>query len=213
MHDPFSRRRAPVPASEVCIESVGVNALDRRRVDVAVDLTPCLEPLDVEMVVVGPLDDELCSTLLVQNLRTDAQGLPVEGAVACRLRAGTPVCVPVLCGPGYYPYPEDAPATCAELVSPACQPCTQNSDCRVSTDVCADLDRGAILCGHVHWRYAVRVEGVRPWILCAGSATKKDREGLWVYDVEAGHARATPGSWTGDRYVLDASASIDLLER
>ena len=67
MHDPFSRRRAPVPASEVCIESVGVNALDRRRVDVAVDLTPCLEPLDVEMVVVGPQDDELCSTLLVQN--------------------------------------------------------------------------------------------------------------------------------------------------
>ena len=66
-NDPFSPRRAPVPASEVRIESVGVNALDPRRVDVAVDLTPCLESLDVEIVVVGPDDDELCSTRLVQN--------------------------------------------------------------------------------------------------------------------------------------------------
>jgi hypothetical protein len=56
-----------VPASEVRIEGVGVNALDRRRVDVAVDLTPCREPVDVEMVIVGPQDDELCSILLVQN--------------------------------------------------------------------------------------------------------------------------------------------------
>jgi hypothetical protein len=56
-----------VPVSQVRVESVGVNALDRRRVDVAVDLTPCLEPVDVEMVIVGPDDDELCSTLLVRN--------------------------------------------------------------------------------------------------------------------------------------------------
>jgi hypothetical protein len=49
------------------IESVGVRALDRRRVDVAVDLTPFREPVDVEMVIVGPKDDELCNILLVQN--------------------------------------------------------------------------------------------------------------------------------------------------
>jgi hypothetical protein len=66
-NDPFAARPAPVPASEVRIESVGVNPLDRRRVDVAVDLTPCLEPLDVEIVVVGPDDDELCSALMIRN--------------------------------------------------------------------------------------------------------------------------------------------------
>ena len=65
--DPFSPDRVPVPVSQMCIESVGVNALDRRRVDVAVDLTPCQEMVDVEMVIVGPNDRELCSTLLVQN--------------------------------------------------------------------------------------------------------------------------------------------------
>ena len=66
-HDPFGPDRAPVPVAQVRVESLGVNALDRRRVDVAVDLTPCLEPVDVEMVIVGPDDDELCSTLLVRN--------------------------------------------------------------------------------------------------------------------------------------------------
>lgn len=82
-HVAFDMNRAPVPPAEIRIESVGVNALDRRRVDVAVDLTPCREPVDIEMVIVGPKDDELCSILLVRNrewildkvmhLRQDAQ--------------------------------------------------------------------------------------------------------------------------------------------
>ena len=62
--------RPPLPASEVRIESVGINALDRRRIDVAVDLSPCSEPLSVEMVVVGPQGEELCSILLVENRET-----------------------------------------------------------------------------------------------------------------------------------------------
>jgi hypothetical protein len=56
-----------VPPAEVHIEGIGVNPLDRRRVDVAVDLTPCQQPVTVEMVIVGPRDDELCSIVLVQN--------------------------------------------------------------------------------------------------------------------------------------------------
>lgn len=73
----------PVPPSQVRVESVGVNPLDRRRVDVAVDLTPCLEPIHVEMVIVGPQDRELCNIQLIHNrdwaldkvmhLRQDAQ--------------------------------------------------------------------------------------------------------------------------------------------
>jgi hypothetical protein len=46
---------------------VGINPLDRRRVDVAVDLSPCIQPLSVEMVIVGPEGEELCSILLVEN--------------------------------------------------------------------------------------------------------------------------------------------------
>lgn len=80
---PSFANQKPVPPDQIRIESVGVNALDRRRVDVAVDLTPCLQPVDVEMVIVGPDDEELCCIRLVQNrewmldrilhLRQDAQ--------------------------------------------------------------------------------------------------------------------------------------------
>ena len=75
--------RPPVPPEEVKVESIGVNPLDRRRVDVAVDLTPCSKALTVEMVIVGPDDKELCSVVLIDNtqwmldkvmhLRQDAQ--------------------------------------------------------------------------------------------------------------------------------------------
>jgi hypothetical protein len=68
---------------DVQVEGVGVNPLDLRRVDVAVDLTPCQVPVTVEMVIVGPDDDELCSVMLIENtewmldrimhLRQDAQ--------------------------------------------------------------------------------------------------------------------------------------------
>lgn len=63
----FPYGRTPVPPAEVRVEEVGVNALDRRRVDVAVDLTPCLEPLTLELVIVGPAGDELASTLAVDS--------------------------------------------------------------------------------------------------------------------------------------------------
>ena len=59
--------RGPVPASEVRIEGVGVRHIDQRRVDVAVDLTPCLESITVRMAIVGPDDDEWASTAIVQN--------------------------------------------------------------------------------------------------------------------------------------------------
>jgi hypothetical protein len=57
----------PVSPAEIRVEGIGVNALDAHRVDVAVDLTPCREAVDVEMVIVGPDDDELCSIVLVHN--------------------------------------------------------------------------------------------------------------------------------------------------
>jgi hypothetical protein len=74
---------SPVSPDQVQVHSVGVNPLDLRRMDVAVDFTPCREPVTVELVIVGPDDDELCSVLLVQShecmvdkimhLRQDAQ--------------------------------------------------------------------------------------------------------------------------------------------
>lgn len=80
---PLFADRAPVAPADVCIESMAVNALDKRRVDVAVDLIPCQKPVTIEMVIVGPNDEELSSILLIDNrewmldkvmhLRQDAQ--------------------------------------------------------------------------------------------------------------------------------------------
>ena len=53
--------------SEVRVQSIGLRPLDLRRVDVAVDLTPCCEALMVEIVIVGPQDEELCSVVLVDT--------------------------------------------------------------------------------------------------------------------------------------------------
>lgn len=59
--------RGPVPATEIEIEGVGLNPLDLRRVDLAVDLTPFRDPVRVELVIVAPDGEELCSTTLVHN--------------------------------------------------------------------------------------------------------------------------------------------------
>ncbi len=67
MQRAFPEKR-PVRPDEIRVLGIGINPLDLRRMDVAVDIAPCTEPVKVEMVVVGPNDDELCSVLLVSNI-------------------------------------------------------------------------------------------------------------------------------------------------
>ena len=74
---------------------------------------------------------------------------------------------------------------------------------------CAGLERGAILSGHVHHRYSLRLAG-GGWLFCSGSTTLAGREGLWVFDVAGRAVRATPGGWSNGGYALDASAAFDL---
>ncbi|MGB5810531.1 MAG: metallophosphoesterase [Polyangiales bacterium] len=71
--------------------------------------------------------------------------------------------------------------------------------------------RGAVVHGHVHRRYHVRVPESHLPLVCAGSATHAGREGLWLYDVDDEHAVATPGSWDQTRYVLEPEARFDLV--
>ncbi len=70
--------------------------------------------------------------------------------------------------------------------------------------VCAPVERGAILCGHVHHRFRVRIAGVAPEIYCAGSATMNGREGFWMFDVEDGQVTSSKGAWDGERYGVTA---------
>lgn len=63
----FFAGRAPVPAAEARIQEVGVGPRDARRVDVAVDITPCFEALRVEFAIVGPDGAEWASATLLDN--------------------------------------------------------------------------------------------------------------------------------------------------
>jgi 3',5'-cyclic AMP phosphodiesterase CpdA len=75
---------------------------------------------------------------------------------------------------------------------------------------CAGLRRGAILHGHIHRRYYLRVPGVNPSIFNAGSATYAGREGIWLFEVTADGLRAFPGRWTGEGYLVDRDAVIQM---
>jgi len=75
---------------------------------------------------------------------------------------------------------------------------------------CAGASRGAILCGHVHHGYRVRVPEVRLPIFCGGSATMDGREGLWVFDADVPKLSATRGYWDGEAYRLDRDSTSDL---
>lgn len=79
--------------------------------------------------------------------------------------------------------------------------------------VCGGTQRGALLHGHIHWRYHLRLPGGGLPIFGAGSATHAGREGFWLFDVEVDRALAIAGSWEGDRYVLDTDHPIHLPTR
>lgn len=70
---------------------------------------------------------------------------------------------------------------------------------------CAAVERGAILHGHVHHCFHLKVEGLRASLFGAGSTTQDDREGLWLFDIEPDRVRAARGGWVGDRYALTGS--------
>ena len=68
---------------------------------------------------------------------------------------------------------------------------------------------GAMLHGHIHWRYQLHVSGLPARIFGAGSVTHEGREGFWIYEIDGEkNSRAIPGSWAGDRYVLNNEAAV-----
>ncbi len=70
-------------------------------------------------------------------------------------------------------------------------------------EACKGAERGAILCGHVHAGFRVRVPGVPAEVFCAGSATAEGKEGIWVFEVDGQEFRPRRGRWDGTTYRLD----------
>lgn len=57
-------------------------------------------------------------------------------------------------------------------------------------EVLAPHARTTLLHGHVHRRYAVKVPGVGPTLLCAGSSTELGHEGAWLLELGPSSAQA-----------------------
>jgi len=60
---------------------------------------------------------------------------------------------------------------------------------------CKAIKSGAILCGHVHKAYQVKIDDLNCNIFCAGSATMEGHEGFWVYEVEEKQLKAKRVEW------------------
>ena len=69
--------------------------------------------------------------------------------------------------------------------------------------VCSKIKHGALLCGHVHHRYQVAIDGLETNLYCAGSVTMEGRESFWMYELIDGQFDAYPGYWDDGAYKVD----------
>lgn len=70
--------------------------------------------------------------------------------------------------------------------------------------------RVALVHGHIHHGYAHAAQDRRPWLFCAGSATHRGREAIWLYELERGTVSAVPGRFDGGAYVLAESERVQV---
>lgn len=85
--------------------------------------------------------DTNCREIL-NDLATDEGGEVRADAASCD--AG--LCRPVLCQPGFTPFPEAAPVACVPATNVQCQACGDDADCRFAANRCLDqgnLEGGA----------------------------------------------------------------------
>ena len=73
--------------------------------------------------------------------------------------------------------------------------------------LCAGVPRVAILHGHIHWRFHLRLRTGLD-LFGAGSATHAGREGIWLFEADRGSVRAVPGAFAAGEYRLDHAAAV-----
>ena len=69
-------------------------------------------------------------------------------------------------------------------------------------EICQDIKHGAILFGHIHKTYRVKLDNLKSELFCAGSATMDTKEGAWMYEISNNQLNATQLYWDGKEYQL-----------
>jgi len=71
-------------------------------------------------------------------------------------------------------------------------------------EICQGIQKGAILFGHIHKTYRVKLDSLKAELFCAGSATMDEREGAWMYELDESYTlTAKQLYWDGSEYQLD----------
>lgn len=74
--------------------------------------------------------------------------------------------------------------------------------------ICEKAPRVALLHGHIHWNYHLRLQsGLH--LFGAGSATHEGREGIWIFEIDAGRTRALAGTFAGGDYRIEPSSAVE----
>ena len=82
----------------------------------------------------------------------------------------------------------------------------ENADALLA--LCAGLPHVALLHGHIHWRFHLRLRAGLD-IFGAGSATHAGREGLWLFEIDSAAVRARAGHFVDGEYRLRSEPAID----
>ncbi|MEO2160259.1 MAG: metallophosphoesterase, partial [bacterium] len=67
-------------------------------------------------------------------------------------------------------------------------------------EICQHIKYGAILFGHIHYTYRVKLDGLQSELFCAGSATMDEREGAWMYELQGKNLIAHQLKWNGKEF-------------
>jgi predicted phosphodiesterase len=71
-------------------------------------------------------------------------------------------------------------------------------------EICKDIKNGAIVFGHIHHTYRVKLDNLKAELFCAGSATMDKREGAWFYELRDDKSLiAHKLKWNGIEFVIE----------
>jgi len=71
-------------------------------------------------------------------------------------------------------------------------------------DICQDINQGAILFGHIHHTYRLKLDNLKSELFCAGSATMDGKEGAWVFEIDNDkNIKAKKLYWDGEDFCIE----------
>ena len=71
-------------------------------------------------------------------------------------------------------------------------------------DICQDINQGAILFGHIHHTYRLKLDNLKSELFCAGSATMEGKEGAWVFEIDNDkNIKAKKLYWNGKDFCIE----------